>query len=90
MIGAIEILLIAIIFGIIYGKDAIDDTFKKRPDENIVESFADDIKEFYDEDPQRLIKLGIFAISLVSFVGVAIYWVLTRTSFPKMMAALFQ
>ncbi len=90
MIGAIEILIIAIIFGIIYGKDAIDDTFKKRPDESVVESFAEDVKEFYHEDPQRLVKLGIFVFSVISFVGVGVYWILTRTSFPKMMAALFQ
>jgi hypothetical protein len=29
MIGAIEILIIAVIFGIIYGRDAIDKTFKR-------------------------------------------------------------
>ena len=57
MIGAIEILIIAIIFGIIYGRDAIDKTFKKHADEGVVESFAVDVKEFYEKDPKRLILL---------------------------------
>ncbi len=90
MIGAIEVLMIAIIFGIIYGRDAIDNTFKKRADEGVIESFSEDVKEFYHEDPKRLIKLGFFAVSSIAFVGILVYWVLTRTSFPKMMSALFQ
>ena len=36
MIGAIEILIIAIIFGVIYGRDAIDRTWKKNPNEGAV------------------------------------------------------
>lgn len=78
MIGAIELLMIAIIFGIIYGRDAIDKTFKKRPDEGVVESFADDIKEYYHEDPKRLVKLIVFFVSIVAFLGVLTYWVFTR------------
>ena len=40
MIGAIEILIIAIIFGVIYGRDAIDRTWNKNPNEGVVESFT--------------------------------------------------
>ena len=43
MIGAIEILIIAIIFGVIYGRDAIDRTWKKNPNEGVVESFTEDV-----------------------------------------------
>ena len=44
----------------------------------MVESFADDIKEYYHEDPKRLVKLIIFFVSIVAFLGVLIYWVFTR------------
>jgi hypothetical protein len=84
MIGAIEILIIAVIFGIIYGRDAIDTTFRKRPNESVVESFAEDIKVYYHEDPKRLAKLIIFFVSTSIFVITLIYWVLTRTGFLKM------
>ena len=83
MIGAIEILMIAIIFGIIYGRDAIDRTFKKHPDEGVVESFADDVKEYYHEDPKRLFKLIVFVVSILSFFGMGIYYVLTRYDIAK-------
>ena len=46
MIGAIEILIIAVIFGIIYGRDAIDKTFRKSADEGVVESMTGDLKEY--------------------------------------------
>jgi hypothetical protein len=84
MIGAIEILIIAVIFGIIYGRDAVDTTFRKRPNESVVESFAEDIKVYYHEDPKRLAKLIIFFVSTSIFVITLIYWVLTRTGFLKM------
>ncbi len=84
MIGAIEILIIAVIFGIIYGRDAIDNTYRKRPNEGVVESFAEDVKVYYHEDPKRLAKLIIFFVSIVSFVIILIYWVLTRTELLKM------
>ncbi len=84
MIGAIEILIIAVIFGIIYGRDAIDTTFRKRPNESVVESFAEDIKVYYHEDPKRLAKLIIFFVSTSIFVITLIYWVITRTGFLKM------
>ena len=60
MIGAIEILIIAMIFGIIYGRDAIDKTFRKSADESVVESMAGDLKEYYEADPKRMIKLSAF------------------------------
>ena len=63
MIGAIEILIIAVIFGVIYGRDAIDRTWKKNPNEGVVESFTDDVKEYYHEDPKRLFKLIISVFS---------------------------
>ena len=84
MIGAIEILLIAIIFGIIYGRDAIDRTWKKNPDEGVVESFTEDVKEYYHEDPKRLFKLIIFALSVLTFIGTLIYWVVTNYDLAKM------
>ena len=84
MIGAIEILIIAIIFGVIYGRDAIDRTWKKNPDEGVVESFADDIKEYYHEDPKRLFKLIVFAISIIAFISTLVYWVVTNYDIAKM------
>ena len=84
MIGAIEILIIAIIFGIIYGRDAIDKTFKKRADEGVVESFGVDVKEFYEKDPKRLILLVAGGLGGFIFIGVGIYWAVTRTDFLKM------
>ena len=84
MIGAIEILIIAIIFGVIYGRDAIDRTWKKNPDEGVVESFTDDVKEYYHEDPKRLIKLIVFAISVIAFISTLVYWVITNYDIAKM------
>ena len=84
MIGAIEILIIAIIFGIIYGRDAIDKTFKKHADENLAESFAVDVKDFYEKDPKRLILMIAGGVAAVAFIGVGIYWALTRTDILKM------
>ena len=84
MIGAIEILIIAIIFGVIYGRDAIDRTWKKNPDEGVVESFTDDVKEYYYEDPKRLIKLIVFAISVIAFLSTLVYWVIINYDIAKM------
>ena len=84
MIGAIEILIIAIIFGVIYGRDAIDRTWKKNPNEGVVESFTDDVKEYYHEDPKRLIKLIVFAISIIAFLSTLVYWVITNYDIAKM------
>ena len=84
MIGAIEILIIAIIFGVIYGRDAIDRTWKKNPDEGVVESFSEDVKEYYKEDPKRLFKLIILVLSVLTFIGTLIYWVLTNYDLAKM------
>jgi len=84
MIGAIEILIIAIIFGVIYGRDAIDRTWKKNPDEGVVESFTDDVKEYYHEDPKRLLKLIVFAISVIAFLSTLVYWVITNYDIAKM------
>lgn len=84
MIGAIEILIIAVIFGIIYGRDAIDKSFKKHPDEGVMESFAEDVKEYYETDPKRLVKMVIFLVSVVSFFCILAYWVVTRTDFLQM------
>ena len=84
MIGAIEILIIAIIFGVIYGRDAIDRTWKKNPNEGAVESFTEDVKEYYQEDPKRLFKLIILALSIIAFIGTLIYWVVTNYDLAKM------
>ncbi len=84
MIGAIEILIIAVIFGVIYGRDAIDRTWKKNPNEGVVESFTEDVKEYYHEDPKRLFKLVIFVLSIIVFIGTLIYWVVTNYDIAKM------
>jgi hypothetical protein len=84
MIGAIEILIIAVIFGIIYGRDAIDKTFRKSANEGVVESMAGDLKEIYDADPKRMIKLSAIIIGAITFLATGMYWTITRTDFLKM------
>ena len=84
MIGAIEILIIALIFGIIYGRDAIDKTFRKSADEGVVESMAGDLKEYYEADPKRMIKLGALIFGGIVFLITGAYWAVTRTNFLKM------
>ena len=84
MIGAIEILIIAMIFGIIYGRDAIDKTFRKSADEGVVESMAGDLKEYYEADPKRMIKLSAMIIGALLFLITGVYWAITRTDFLKM------
>ena len=84
MIGAIEILIIAVIFGVIYGRDAIDRTWKKNPNEGVVESFTDDVKEYYHEDPKRLFKLIVFTLSIIVFLATLVYWVITNYDIAKM------
>ena len=84
MIGAIEILIIAVIFGIIYGRDAIDRTFRKSANEGVVESMAGDLKELYDADPKRMIKLSAIIIGAITFLATGMYWTITRTDFLKM------
>jgi len=83
MIGAIEILIIAVIFGIIYGRDAIDKTFRKSADEGVVESMTGDLKEYYEDDPKRMVKLAIFFVSVILFLTLGAYWALTRTDFLR-------
>ena len=84
MIGAIEILIIAMIFGIIYGRDAIDKTFRKSADEGVVESMAGDLKEYYEADPKRMIKLSAMIVGALLFLVTGVYWAITRTDFLKM------
>ncbi|HIE42834.1 MAG TPA: hypothetical protein EYP95_06400 [Nitrospinaceae bacterium] len=84
MIGGIEILIIALIFGIIYGRDAIDRTFRKSANEGVVESLAGDLKEYYENDPKRMVKLSAMIIGAVAFVTTGAYWAITRTDFLKM------
>ena len=84
MIGAIEILIIAVIFGIIYGRDAIDRTFRKSANEGVVESMAGDLKEIYDADPKRMIKLSAIIIGAITFLSTGMYWAITRTNFLQM------
>ena len=83
MLGAIEILIIAVIFGVIYGRDAIDRTWKKNPNEGVAESFAEDVKEYYHEDPKRLFKLLALLLSVLTFIGTSIYWVVTNYDIAK-------
>jgi hypothetical protein len=84
MIGAIEILIIAVIFGVIYGRDAIDRTWKKNPNEGVVESFTEDVKQYYYEDKKRLFKLIALGLSIIIFLVTLIYWVLTNYDIAKM------
>ena len=84
MIGAIEILIIAMIFGIIYGRDAIDKTFRKSADEGVVESMAGDLKEYYEADPKRMMKLSALIVGALVFLVTGVYWAITRTDFLKM------
>lgn len=84
MIGAIEILIIALVFGIIYGRDAIDKTFRKSADEGVVESMAGDLKEYYESDPKRMMKLAALIVGAVAFLVTGAYWAVTRTDFLKM------
>ena len=84
MIGAIEILIIAIIFGVIYGRDAIDRTWNKNPNEGVVESFTEDVKEYYHEDPKRLFKLIVLALSIIAFIATLGSWVITNFDIAKM------
>jgi uncharacterized membrane protein YesL len=79
MIGAIEIMILAIIFGIVYGRDAIDKSYRKHPDESVMESFAEDVKEYYQTDPKRLVKLGVFFVSIIAFLCLGGYLLVTRT-----------
>ena len=84
MIGAIEILIIAVIFGVIYGRDAIDRTWKKNPNEGVVESFTEDVKQYYYEDKKRLFKLIALGLSIITFLVTLTYWVLTNYDIGKM------
>lgn len=85
MIGAIEILMIAVIIGIIYGRDAIDKTWRKKPNEGVVESVSIDALDYYSEDPKRFIKLAVLVVSILGFLGLLIYWVVTKTDLAKML-----
>ena len=84
MIGAIEILIIAVIFGVIYGRDAIDRTWKKNPNEGVVESFTEDVKQYYYEDKKRLFKLIALGLSIIIFLVTLTYWILTNYDIAKM------
>ena len=84
MIGAIEILIIAVIFGVIYGRDAIDRTWKKNPNEGVVESFTEDVKQYYYEDKKRLFKLIALGLSIITFLVTLTYWILTNYDIAKM------
>ncbi len=84
MIGAIEILIILVIFGIIYGKDAIDKTYRKRPDEGVVESLAGDVKEFYKENPRRLLYILLGVLGGLSFLVTILYYLITETDLGRM------
>ena len=84
MIGAIEILIIAVIFGVINGRDAIDRTWKKNPNEGVVESFTEDVKQYYYEDKKRLFKLIALGLSIIIFIVTLIYWILTNYDIAKM------
>lgn len=85
MLGAVELLMIAVILGIIFGRDAIDRTFRKHADEGVVESLTEDVKDYYKKDPRRLIKTALGVLAAVSFIVLLFYWAFTRTDLPKML-----
>jgi hypothetical protein len=85
MIGAIEILILAVIVGIIMGRDAIDKTFRKHADEGLVESMAGDAKEFYQDNPKRLIIIIAISVGAIAFLVTLGYWAITRTDLLKML-----
>lgn len=85
MIGGMEILIIAIIFAIIYGRDAIDKTFRKHPDESVGESFVADFQEYYQKDPKRAIRITTIVISAVLLISGCLYWVFFKTNLLKML-----
>jgi hypothetical protein len=85
MIGAIEILILAIIVGIIMGRDAIDKTFRKHADEGLVESLAGDAKEFYQDNPKRLIIIVAISVGVIIFLVTLGYWTITRTDLLNML-----
>ena len=76
--------MIAIIFAIIYGRDAIDKTFRKHPDETIGESFVSDFQEFYKKDPKRTVRLTLIIATSVVFVVGCLYWVFAKTNLLKL------
>jgi len=84
MIGAIEILIILIIFGIIYGKDAIDRTYKKHPNESMGESLTVDFKEFYKENPRRLFYIILWVTGILAVIVMGIYQLVTRPDIRRM------
>ena len=85
MIGAVEILILAVIVGIIMGRDAIDKTFRKHADEGLVESLAGDAKDFYQDNPKRLIIIIAISVGAIIFLVTLAYWAITRTDLLKML-----
>jgi len=45
---------------------------------------AGDLKEYYEADPKRMIKLGVLIFGASAFVITGVYWAITRTDFLKM------
>ena len=39
---------------------------------------------YYEDDPKRMVKLGVFIVSAIAFVITGAYWAITRTDFLKM------
>ncbi|MBI5428497.1 MAG: hypothetical protein HZA02_09510 [Nitrospinae bacterium] len=85
MFGAMEILMILIIFGIIYGRDAIDRTFRKNPDEGTVESLAYDIRDYYKDNPKRVTLMIVGIVLAVALSTFGVYWVVAKTKFLRSM-----
>jgi len=50
-----------------------------------MESFAEDVKEYYHTDPKRLVKLAIFIVSVIGFLCMVAYLLVTRTDFLLML-----
>lgn len=77
-------MMIAIIFAIIYGRDAIDKTFRKHADETIGESFVADFQEYYKKDPKRTVRITVIVISSATLLIGCLYWVFAKTNLLKL------
>ncbi|MBT5958305.1 MAG: hypothetical protein HOG63_06990, partial [Nitrospina sp.] len=50
----------------------------------VVESMAGDLKELYDNDPKRMVKVSAIIVGAIAFLATGAYWAITRTDFLKM------
>ena len=61
------------------GRLRIDKTYRKRPDEGVVESLAVDFKDYYKENPRRLFYIVLGVLGGLSFLVTIFYYFITQT-----------